>query len=386
MIMARMLLVVAAVAGLADSAAAGRPETIRVQLDGESYTGRAVASNSNTFWLMQRDGQLVRLPVHGVKSFRKVSARFQAFRATEMRTRLLQEFGKDFEAVGTRYYLVVAPRGHGKKYADNFDQVCRTFITHFKAKGLRLDSLKFPLVAIVFPNRQAFQAYAKQDGVHTKMSILGYYHPRSNRVAVYDNIRQTPKVLTKVEGASGLGTAATVHARPAGPNPQLKSTIIHETTHQVAFNTGLHSRIGATPKWVVEGLATMFEAPGIRKRRGRRGAASRINNKWLPRFRKSLHSRKQRTLAAFVSGDEPFRATPLDAYAEAWALSFFLAETRATKYSKYLRILSGRDPLKPYYARDRLKDFQSAFGKDVDKLEVEFVRFINGLNTGRASR
>ena len=33
----------------------------------------------------------------------------------------------------------------------------------------------------------------------------------------------------------------------------LHSTIVHETTHQVAFNTGLHSRIGQTPKWVIEG-------------------------------------------------------------------------------------------------------------------------------------
>ncbi|MFQ5732688.1 MAG: DUF1570 domain-containing protein [Planctomycetaceae bacterium] len=354
-----------------------RREMIEVHVDGTAYTGQAVAYNANTFWLLQRDGRLIRLPVQAVKQFRTVAPRFRAFRAREMRERLRKEFGPEFEVTGTRHYLVVAPKGRARKYTQTFETVCRRFLSHFGAARFRLDKLKFPLVAVVFPNKRQFNEYAKRDGVNATAMIAGYYHPRSNRIAVYDTVPTLS--ATRPHRKPQNAGPATRFARPAGTNPRLHSTIIHETTHQIAFNAGLHSRIGASPKWVVEGLATVFEAPGIRNRTGGRGAASRINSGRLRRFQNYAKTRKPRSLSHFLAGDDPFRATPLDAYAEAWALSFFLMETQSRNYSKYLRLLAKRDPLKPYYARDRLKDFQAAFGKDVDRLEVSFLRFIDDL-------
>lgn len=362
-------------------AADGRPETIEVRANTKTYTGRIVAHDADTFWMMQRDGRLVRLPINAVKQFHKVSPRFRPYSAREVRDLLRKEFGAAFEVVGTRHYLVVAPKGHGRDYAGIFEGVCRRFITHFGAAGFRLDKLRFPLVAVVFPNKRQFLEYAKTDGVKAAGSILGYYHPHSNRVAVYDTITVSAKPRLLSRNAGGSRRPAVVAARPGGPGARLRGTIVHETTHQVAFNTGLHSRIGATPRWVSEGLATMFEARGIRERTGGRGAGSRINAKWLHRFRELLKRRQPRSLSRFLASDQPFRATMLDAYAEGWALTFFLAETRSAKYARYLRGLAARDPLKPYPAPDRLKDFQAAFG-DVDRLEVAFLRFIGGLNGG----
>ena len=39
-------------------------------------------------------------------------------------------------------------------------------------------------------------------------------------------------------------------------------TIIHEATHQTAYNVGVHARFADQPRWLVEGLAMMFEAEG----------------------------------------------------------------------------------------------------------------------------
>src|SRR5262249_7000897 len=105
----------------------------------------------------------------------------------------------------------------------------------------------------------------------------------------------------------------------------LKDTMIHEATHQAAFNTGLHSRIGETPKWVVEGLATVFEAPGIRNSGASANPKMRINRErfvWFGNFVRSR--RKPQSLEAFLSGDDLFKSDALDAYSQAWALSFFL--------------------------------------------------------------
>jgi hypothetical protein len=42
-------------------------------------------------------------------------------------------------------------------------------------------------------------------------------------------------------------------------------TIIHEATHQTAFNVGVHRRFAAEPRWLVEGLATMFKPPAFER-------------------------------------------------------------------------------------------------------------------------
>src|SRR4029077_20859924 len=87
----------------------------------------------------------------------------------------------------------------------------------------------------------------------------------------------------------------------------LKDTMIHEATHQAAFNTGLHSRIGESPKWVVEGLATVYEAPGIRNS-GSANVKSRINRErflWFSDYSKSR--RKAKSLESFLTGDDLFK-------------------------------------------------------------------------------
>ena len=77
--------------------------------------------------------------------------------------------------------------------------------------------------------------------------------------------------------------------------------------------------------------------------------------------------------------DRLFQSSVLDAYAQAWAVTFYLAETRSSKQTKYLRTVSARDPMKPYSAEERLADFQAAFGNDLDRLEVSFLRFMGDL-------
>jgi len=369
------------------SVSAARPDLIEVQVGRKTYRGKAVAHNSREFWLLQRDGVLRRLPIHSVSNFRSISPRFSGYRAVKMRAELREQFGRKYEVAATRHYLVVGPPDRVDDFAATFEKVYRTFVTFFGARGFRLKSPEFPLVAIVFPTRKEFIAYARKDGVTIASQILGYYQPRTNRVALFDESRvqlgsaaSGPAVDLAGFAPVNQRLSARFFGRGDQMNQNLKDTIIHETTHQVAFNTGLHTRIGRTPKWVVEGLATVFEAPGIRNRRGRRGAKSRINEGRLQDFQRfAARSRKARSLARFIAGDDAFRYNIGNAYAEAWALSFFLIETRSQDYSRYLQILTERDPLKRYSSKQRLADFQKAFGSDLDRLEVDYLRFLKRL-------
>jgi hypothetical protein len=171
----------------------------------------------------------------------------------------------------------------------------------------------------------------------------------------------------------------------ASVSGQTADTIIHETTHQVGFNIGIHRRIGQTPTWVLEGLATVLEPPGLRSR-GKAGSKSgnnTINAERLNWFHSEYEGHRQPgDLAKLIASDDMFKNQTLDAYSLSWAFTWFMTENpaRARKFVEYLQTLSERDPLQDYTPEQRLKDFQTAFG-DIAKLEVEFLRSLDRIES-----
>jgi hypothetical protein len=83
-------------------------------------------------------------------------------------------------------------------------------------------------------------------------------------------------------------------------------------------------------------------------------------------------------LKDFVATDDLYTSATLDAYAEGWALTFFLAETRHGSYGRYLKTLVARNPLLVYTDDERVADFRKAFG-NLKSLEAEYVRFFENL-------
>ena len=72
-------------------------------------------------------------------------------------------------------------------------------------------------------------------------------------------------------------------------------------------------------------------------------------------------------------------SAPLDAYAEAWALSFFLLETRPRQYFELVRKTAALPAFELYRSPERLEDFKDVFGADLALLEAHFLRFIDQL-------
>jgi hypothetical protein len=189
--------------------------------------------------------------------------------------------------------------------------------------------------------------------------VIGYYSPLSNRISLYDM-------------AAG------------GRNPeawqQNANTIVHEATHQTAFNTGLHRRLAETPRWVVEGLGTMFEPRGVWDSRKYPRLEDRINRERLDYFRQYLKSgRPAQGFLLLVADDELFGTNPLAAYAEAWAFTFYLMENLPKQYGQYLAKTAELEPFAPYGPAARLADFRSVFGTNLRMLEANYLRFIESL-------
>jgi hypothetical protein len=187
--------------------------------------------------------------------------------------------------------------------------------------------------------------------------MLGYYSPATNRIAMYD--------IT----AGRKSTDWTTNAE----------TIIHEALHQAAFNGGLHNRFGQTPRWVAEGLGTLFEARGVWNSRQFTAASDRVNHIQLESFRRYLPRRKSSALPELISSDRVFHGDVQGAYAEAWALTFFLSETEPKKYFQYLQKTAQAKSFEAYPAPQRVRDFTEIFGSNWEMLNVRMLRHIAAI-------
>lgn len=335
---------------------------VEIDWKGQKRVGTVMAHDPTTGWFLQRDGRMDPVPLREVGEFRPMGT-FRPFSAMELSEKLRQEFGRRFTVSATSHYVLVVPRTSRKNYGEEFESLYRQFVVTFGARGFRLHEPRFPLVAIVFPDEAQFLAYCKTEGVQPMAGLRGYYLTSSNRIALFEE------------------------ARPgAGSLVDLDSTVTHEAVHQVAFNTGVHSRVGTNPTWVVEGLATVFESAAARENRRSLPPSSRINASRYQTFRNAQGSRAADSLARLVQSDDVFRRRPLDAYGEAWALTFYLVERRSADYTAYLQRLAQRDPLEEYSPEQRLADFQKAFGRDLSLLEAHLVRFMDELAVTSADK
>lgn len=329
---------------------------LELKIGKEFLQGRIAAHDDQTCWLLRRDGRLASFRTDDVTDFREIEAKFRPYSSLDIRDQLQAEFGRGFEVKTTPHYVVVAAQGTGDRYAQIFERIYRQFHTYFTTRNFKIVSPEFPLVAVVFPQQQAFIDYCVSEGARPQPGLVGFYLPGSNRVALYDR------------AASGESSAGDVD-----------HTVIHEGTHQVAFNTGVHSRIGQSPLWLVEGLATLFEADGIRHREIGTQAKDRVNSERLDWFVEYRKQRPQKSLEKFIRDDGLFKKSPLDAYSQAWALTFYLAESRPVEFAKFLKVTADRNPLKPYEADHRLRDFRAAFGADLDFIETGMLRYFDHL-------
>lgn len=360
---------------------ANPPSLIEIKTSSDVYLGKSIAHNDDISWMMDQSGMLSEIPLKKVTSFRRVATEFQKLPLAKMKLQLQEEFGPLFEVVSTRHYLICAPRGKAKAYGGVFEDLYQSFSHYFSLRGYQVKSPEFLMVTIIFPDRDQFFDYCKQDRVRASQGLLGYYHPYTNRTALFDQRTATKSARIEAERVKNDRTYSRLSTGGKNLTEALRDTMIHEATHQVAFNTGLHSRVGENPRWVVEGLATAFESDDLRAHTGGRGkATTRINrNRLLWFVNYSQKRRKKDSLRSFVREDQLFQSSTFDAYAEAWALTFFLVETQPARYARYLKKISQRDPLKVYSAEARERDFKEAFKTNLKTLEVDYLKFIDRL-------
>jgi len=319
--------------------------------------------------LLELDDQRYRLvPPGGVAARRAAPPRAAAESPRAFGQRVLAELPAGFSLLTTRHYVVCfdTSRDYAQWCAALFERLHETFGNFWSQAGLEIVDPPRPLVVVIFADRAAYERHAAGDLGAAADRVVGYYNLMSNRVTTFD--------LTGTDGlAAGAthpgGAAAEIMASPAAAG--LVSTLVHEATHQMAFNCGMHRRLAPVPLWVSEGIATYFETPDLAADRGWRGVGA-PNRSRLDQF---LAGYREGDIAAIVAADDRFRDAdrPLDAYAAAWALTRHLTESKKAAFIAYLRDQAAKQPLAEESAADRTRAFEAAFGGSVAALEKDVV-------------
>ena len=333
--------------------------SLYLDLRGVRVEGKLLGREGDRVHLLGRDGRRWSFKTSEATNFGISEGRFRSMSQAEMRSQLRREFRNGYTVTGTGHFLVVHPTGTPDVWSKRFEDLYRNFVHYFSVRGMRPRPLEFPLVAVVFRSQGEFLRHAATQGVNLSDGVLGYYSPESNRIEMFVRPQQE-------EQASWQSTA---------------TTIIHEAAHQSAFNAGIHNRFAKQPHWLVEGLGTMFEAPGVNDSRSHPRRTDRINQAQLQLFHRSLPEQSpQKMLLSLVSADQLFQTAPAHAYAYAWALCFYLAETQPQKFFAYMTKVAERKPFSSYSAVERLTDFTDSFGSDFRMLDARMREFMEQLS------
>lgn len=279
---------------------------------------------------------------------------FSPLENDQMYRRLKDELPAGFGVFKTSHYVIGhnSSEAYARRVAALYEQLYRSFYTYWKNQQWKLSPPEFPLTSLVFKDRQEFLKYARDEIGETADSVIGYYHLGTNRMITYN----VPDFERNV------------------------ATIIHEATHQLAYNSGMQQRYADNPMWVSEGLAMYFETPDRRNLNKWRGIG-RVNQVNLARWRKYLPNRPDESLVTLLSDDSRFRssATAAAAYAEGWALSYFLIKTKRKQYVEYLRKLSQSKLSTERTKAERIELVEQSFGKSLVDLDREFLAYLERL-------
>lgn len=335
-----------------------------------------------------RDGQLYVISTGNIIARRQDDIPFEPYTKTEMIGRLEKEF----------------PKSEGYQYLDMFDpfiviyttsrpfanwqgrlmeKLYTQYVSFWKRHGVELTQPEFPMVAIVLSNEGHFRQYASQEGILLSARQCAFYHRLTNRIVLYD--------------MSGLSALQEQNGRPVTPadierfvkhrNSHFHiTTVIHEATHQVGFNTGMHSRYMLEPLWIREGLAVFHEVPDQRNSLGWT-TGPHVNLPRLEQLRKFLEKPQQQSpIQNMIQDDELLKneKTAPDNYALAWGVVYYLEKKRPKELAEYLKLFQKKDfesdDIDEVQMKDiRMKDFESCFGCDWGGFYKDFYDFLRRL-------
>ena len=237
----------------------------RARVDGQMLEGKPLSWTAEQMLLLGRDGRLHEFNPKLAKEAQKTSPRFFGYSASEMKTSAAAGIR---QAVRCLDDAALSGRASARP-ARPMGQSVRGFVQALRAL--------FPR-ARLHARGAAVPARGRRVSRPGRISATrgGQRHADAARHAWPLRPHVQPRVSVRRHVGNDSGIDWSENA----------DTIIHEATHQTAYNVGIHKRFTAAPRWMIEGLATMFEAPGVWNAQYDHSQADRINRGRLSDFQR----------------------------------------------------------------------------------------------------
>jgi hypothetical protein len=377
----RHILIAIAIAWFAAPAAgpAAALEHVTYRRDGNEsqINGKLIVkAEDGGLLILARDGQLWAIEPAELVDHKSDAEQFVPLSSEEVGQQVLTTLPDGFEVYATTHYVIChnTTRAYAQWCGALFERLYSGFTNFWTRRGLKLHEPELPLVCIVFADANSYNRFAASELGDSAKHIVAYYSLKSNRVTMYD-LTGDQAIRRAGDRRGSTNQINQMLNRPEAE--RMVATVIHEATHQIANNAGLSQRFADVPLWVSEGVAVYFEAPDLSNSKGWK-TIGEVNRPRLNAFRNSLPRRPADSLATLVADDKRLRDPRQgpEAYAESWALNYFLIRQKPKEYLAYMELMAAKKPLVPDTPEERLEEFKAAFG-DLDRLEADFLRHIN---------
>jgi len=279
------------------------------------------------------------------------------------------------------------------------ETVYESFLVRFYAYGVKLEIPQERLKVLLFNDYKQYRLFADKLSPNLA-SASGFWDGERNTSVFFDHgTNDRYKKLKEFSDRLQVDKKDAIRGRPldAAAVVRLADTVkmlieiereesditvvSHETTHQMAGNTGLLPRHVRIPNWVHEGLATYFETPDVA---GWAGIGA-VNDERLSWYR-ALERDRTHSNIGFIVGDQNFNfadshGEKLHGYGQAWALTHFLMERHFDEFMAFYRRL-GEMPPDTFLSQDIINQvFDDAVSVGRDALDREWRAYMATLKT-----
>lgn len=325
----------------------------------------------------ERNGRIHSIKPDMLQARTSLQARFTGLNAQQLSDDLRQTLGEGFAVTVTDHYVICSNSSEdytlfcGKLLEEVYEQFF-DFLTAESRPFVRPPTS--PLPVIIFASSEQLKQFAAQQ--HPDVSFEdtpGYYSVRDNQVLIMD--------------LSGEGRRTTTSSirRKLLTVPRQVATVVHEATHQLAFNSGLQVRMADNPLWLSEGLAMWFEPTSSRSPLlwSRPGLVNPLHQPLFLSFVQD--GRLSLPLQNLIASDDAFQnaESVAAAYSESWALTAWLIRQHPEAMDQLLKSMSERRPLQQVSSEQRIDEFQQAMGKSIDEIESSLIPYISRLRVPR---
>jgi Protein of unknown function (DUF1570) len=231
-----------------------------------------------------------------------------------------------------------------------------------------------------FGTHAEYQSYQAINGF-IMMGAIGFYMQTNNRSAFFD-MNTWPPIAEQLKELRQPGINGEERRRRENRlNRMVKRTnaevVQHEAAHHIHFNLGTLSRMGQAPRWVSEGMATMFET--VESDSG--ASLGSLNHERLYQWRVLFGPRGERVpdMRTVILIDGWFFANGGNAYPMGWAINQYLLNKHRDKFKKWMQLNSARESFRIQTLTERQKQFEELFGEVDEEWTAKFVEYINSL-------